>query len=142
MAYTDYDFYRDVYMGDQISENDFPRLAERASDYICAMTQGVSDRVHGKDLEAVKKAMCAIAEVIQDEKNMTGKAFSAEKAVSSESVGNWSKSYASNALSANEIEYIENQKKNFLFLYLGNISAFSNIFRVRSYKCIHADRGC
>lgn len=141
MAYTDYDFYKNVYMGDQISSEDFPRLAERASDYISAMTQGISDRVNGKDMEAVKKATCAVAEVIQNESRMNSKAFSSGQSVSSESVGSWSKTYASTAISANEIEYIENQKKNALVLYLGNIPAFSEIFRVRSFRCIHANRG-
>lgn len=140
MAYTDYDFYKDVYMGDQISSGDFPRLAERASDYISAMTHGISDRVSGKDMEAVKKATCAIAEIVQDESRMTGKAFSAGQVVSSESVGSWSKTYASAALSSNEIEYIENRKKNALILYLGNIPAFAEIFHVRSFRCIHANR--
>lgn len=141
MAYADYDFYQSVYMGNQISSEDFPRLAERASDYITAMTRGVSDRVNGKDLEAVQKATCAIAEIVQNESRMTGKAFSAGQAIASETVGSWSKSYAATTLSANEIEYIENQKKNALVLYLGNIPAFADIFRVRSFPCIHADNG-
>lgn len=137
MAYADYTFYTDVYYGDQISEGDFPRLSERASDYIRAVTQGISDNVTGNAEEAVKKAMCAVAEVIQDESRIISKAFSKEAAVSSETVGSWSRSYGSTSLSDTEIEYLENRKRESLLLYLGNLEEFSAIFKVRSYRCLH-----
>ena len=54
MAYCDYDFYRNVYLGNAISAEDFPQLSERASDYIRAATKGISDTVDGGQLEAVK----------------------------------------------------------------------------------------
>ena len=60
MAYADYDFYRNEYYGDAIASEDFLKLSARASDYVRAATQGVSDRVEGWQLEAVKKASCAI----------------------------------------------------------------------------------
>lgn len=37
MAYADYDFYT-TYFGSVVPEKDFPRLAERASDFIDTMT--------------------------------------------------------------------------------------------------------
>lgn len=137
MAYADYTFYTDVYYGDQISVGDFPRLSERASDYIRAITQGISDKVTGNAEEAVKKAMCAVAEVVQCESRITSKAFSSEAAVSSESVGSWSRSYRSTSLSDAEIEYLDKRKREALLLYLGNLAEFSAIFKVRSYRCLH-----
>lgn len=137
MAYCDYNFYRDAYFGDVIAEEDFPRLSERASDYIRAATQGISDQVDGWQMEAVQKCTCAIAEVLLDESIMTASAYSGEQAVSSESVGSWSKSYSAPGLSAAQVENIAERKRDALLLYLGNLPAFAPIFKVRSYRCIH-----
>lgn len=142
MAYADYEFYQDVYLGALIARDDFPRLAERASDYIYAYTQGISDRVSGRDLDMVKKATCAVAEVLQDEWNMTASAYASGGKLASESVGSWSQSYSTAALSDTEIEYLVKRKLDAMMLYLGNLSAFSGLFRVKSYKCVHRARRC
>ncbi len=135
--YADYDFYLNTYFGNAILEEDFPRLSERASDYVRAATEGVSDKVDGWQLEAVKKASCAIADVLLDEEIMTASAYSGEQAVSSETVGAWSRSYKATAISATEVEFNEKRKRDALLLYLGNLSAFKPVFRVRSYPCLH-----
>lgn len=141
MSYCDYEFYTEVYFGNQIAEDDFPRLSSRASDYIRFVTKGISDNVEGLNLEAVKKATCAIAEILLDESRMAANVFSEGNAVSSETVGSWSKSYHSPTLSAAQIEYINNRKKEALLMYLGNLPAFKTIFGVTSYKCIHQAKG-
>lgn len=135
--YPDYDFYLNVYFGNAIAEEDFPRLSERASDYVRAATNGISDNVCGGALEAVKKCSCAIAEVLLDENIMTNSAFSGEQSVSSETVGGWSKSYRAPSLAGAEVEYIGQRKKEALLLYLGNLPEFASIFKVRSYPCLH-----
>lgn len=137
MAYVNYDFYLNVYLGNVIAQEDFPRLAERASEYVCGVTKGLAEKVQGRDLEAVQKAVCAVAEVILDENIMTASAFSGEQAVSSESVGSWSRSYASPGLSAAQVENIAARKREAVQLYLGNLPAFRSIFKVRSYPCTH-----
>ena len=38
MAYADYEFYKTSYFGSVVPETDFPRLAERASDFVDTMT--------------------------------------------------------------------------------------------------------
>ena len=38
MAYADYEFYTTSYFGSAVPETDFPRLAERASDFVDTMT--------------------------------------------------------------------------------------------------------
>lgn len=135
MPYADYEFYTNEYFGNSITEDDFPRLSARASDYVYAYTQGISDTVTGKDMEMVKKATCAIAEIIQDETNMSATAYAGGAKLSSETVGSWSQSY-STSFTNTEVEYIDKRKSEALMLYLGNISSFSPVFRVRSFKCV------
>lgn len=137
MACADYDFYLNSYFGNAISEEDFPRLSERASDYVRAATSGLSDTVDGQSLEAVKKASCAVADVLLDEEIMTAGAFSGEQAVSSETVGGWSRSYRSASLASADLEYIEKRKRDALLMYLGCLPAFAPVFKVRSYQCLH-----
>lgn len=133
--YADYDFYMNLYFGNAISAEDFPRLSTRASDYIRSATQGLSDTVDGWQLEAVKKASCAVADALLDEEIMNAGAFSGEQTVSSETVGSWSRSYRSSSFSAAAAEQIEKRKTNALTLYLKNLPAFAPLFKVRSYKC-------
>ena len=135
MAYADYEFYTNEYFGNSISADDFPRLSARASDYVYSYTQGLSDTVKDKDLEMVKKATCAVAEVLLDESIMEASAFSGEQSVSNESVGSWSKSYSSGSMTSTQVEYIEKRKLDALMLYLGNLAAFASLFKVRSYPC-------
>lgn len=134
--YADYDFYLNTYFGNAISEKDFPRLSTRASDYIRSMTHGLSDTAGGADLEAVKKASCAVADALLDEEIMTASAFSGEQTVSSETVGGWSRSYGSSSFSA-AAEQIEKRKADALMMYLKNLPAFAPLFKVRSYRCLH-----
>ena len=67
MAYTDYAFYTDRYFGTIIPETDFPRLAEKASDFIDTLTFDrlvdglpINERAAAK----VQKAVCAVAEAL------------------------------------------------------------------------------
>ena len=69
MAYADFEFYTDSYYGDKITAPDFPRLAERATEYLDALTferlvDGLptDERAQTK----VKKAVCAAAEMLYD----------------------------------------------------------------------------
>lgn len=135
--YADYDFYLNTYFGNSISAEDFPRLSTRASDYIRAATKGVSDSADGWQLEAVKKASCAIADALLDEEIMTASAFSGEQTVSSETVGGWSRSYGSSSVSTANAEYLEKRKTDALLLYLKGLPAFASLFGVRSYRCLH-----
>ena len=137
MAYCDYDFYRNVYLGNAISAEDFPQLSERASDYIRAATKGISDTVDGGQLEAVKKCTCAVADVLLDESIMTASVYSGKAHVSSETVGPWSRSFKTVSLSGTEVEHIRARKVDAIMLYLGGLAAFSGLFLVRSYPCVH-----
>lgn len=106
MAYADYEYYKDTYLGAAIQEDDFSRLALRASSYLDYYTQGRS--AHNSDLEALKMACCALAEQYQTietaqkaaQKSLSYAAETDGAEVSSESVGSWSKSYQSGGASA------------------------------------------
>lgn len=67
MAYADYEFYTTSYFGSVVLETDFPRLAERASDFVDTMTFGRLVDGLPKDERSqkrVKKAVCSLAELM------------------------------------------------------------------------------
>lgn len=84
MAYADWAYYNTTYAGNVISEQDFPRLMQRASSYIDRITGGRAASYSPAD--PVKMATCAVAEVWYN--NEQG------GEVVSQSVGSWSKTYA------------------------------------------------
>lgn len=67
MAYADYEFYTTSYFGSVVPETDFPRLAERASDFIDTMT---FDRLvdglpsNERSQKRIKKAVCSLTELM------------------------------------------------------------------------------
>ena len=82
MAYADYKFYTESF-GNVVPETDFPRLAERASDFVDLMTSG--RLVDGlptdeRSQKRIKKAVCSLAEKMYQielaEKNATDAAVS------------------------------------------------------------------
>ncbi|MDD6965232.1 MAG: hypothetical protein PUJ52_09405 [Firmicutes bacterium] len=83
MAYADYKFYTESYFGNVVPEADFPRLAERSSDFVDAMT---FDRLvdglptNERSQKRIKKAACSLAELMYQielaEKNATNAAVS------------------------------------------------------------------
>ena len=83
MAYADYEFYTTSYFGSVVPEADFPRLAERASDFVDAMT---FDRLmdglptNERSQKRIKKAVCSLTELMYQielaEKNATNAAAS------------------------------------------------------------------
>ena len=74
MAYCDYDFYTNKYLGNVITEADFPRLSERASEKLDRLTfdrlsiseDGTIETLDEKTSTRVKKAVCKIAEILND----------------------------------------------------------------------------
>lgn len=140
--FVSYVFYKKNYLGNKINEDDFPYLSDRAYDYVYAQTKGIIDIVTGRALEMGKKAVCAIAEVIQNEDYAASKRTDGNGGVvSSESVGSWSKSYAT-GMNVSEAEYMGKRKRELLKLYLGTVPEFASIFRVTSYRCVHETRMC
>lgn len=77
MAYADYKFYTESF-GNVVPETDFPRLAERASDFVDTVTfdrlvDGLPENERSQ--KRIKKAVCSLAELMYQlelaEKNAT-----------------------------------------------------------------------
>lgn len=69
MAYTDFEFYATTYHGNVVPEADFPRIADRASDFLDVITfdrliDGLPDNDRSKT--KVQKAVCAVAEKLYE----------------------------------------------------------------------------
>ena len=65
MAYTDFEFYATIYHGNVVPEADFPRIADRASDFLDVITfDRLVDGLPSDERAATKvqKAVCAVAE--------------------------------------------------------------------------------
>lgn len=120
MVYADYEYYKNVYFGTAIKEDDFKRLSMRASAYIDYYTQGRAEK-HA-ELDAVKMCCCDLAEqyqVIENAQALAQKslAYSMESTgpeASSESVGSWSKSYRSGGESAAQYSAAADNSKQML----------------------------
>lgn len=101
--YASYEYYTESFAGALISEEEFPRLAQRASRYLDRYTMNRIAKY--ADLDAVKMACCAIAEQYQVIEQTANLAVSSMKAAAalisengelqSETVGSHSKSYRS-----------------------------------------------
>lgn len=109
MAYADYPYYKNTYLGTAIQETDFPRLALRASSFLDYYTQGRAGK--NQELEALKMACCAVAEQYQSIDLVSKAALNALQnsanvgeggELQSQSVGSWSKTYRSGGESAQQ----------------------------------------
>lgn len=94
MAYADYTYYSGTYMG-TVSEEDFPRLAVRASSYLDYYTRDKAK--DNAELDAVKMCCCALVDVyklIETAKELANKDMTAglsSDAIQSETVGGYSR---------------------------------------------------
>lgn len=120
MAAVDYTFYTGSYLGNAIREEDLPRLAARACEQIQAWTRGAV-KPDEKSPEAVKKAVCALAEVLGDEERLNDAAFGENRGLAGETVGDWSRSYAVTGATDTELQLLERRKRQALELYLGGL---------------------
>ena len=69
MAYADFEFYATIYHGNVVPEADFPRIADRASDFLDVITfdrlvYGLPDDERAKT--KVQKAVCAVSDKLYE----------------------------------------------------------------------------
>lgn len=108
MAYADYDFYIGTFHG-VMSEDEFQRYSQDASDYIDSVTSHriyddmLGDKVLG---ELIRKACCAAADMTKRNAEL--------KNIAQETVGSYSVSYAENDANARDHKLYETVKQ-----YLG-----------------------
>lgn len=86
MIYADYTYYISTYGGKAVSEEDFPRLAAKASAYIDRLTFGRAAEF--PDDERLKRCCCELCESLMLTDGNGG------MVKQSESVGSWSYSLA------------------------------------------------
>lgn len=104
MTYADYTYYAGIYMG-SVSEEDFPRLAVRASSFLDYYTQNRAK--DNADMDAVKMCCCALVDkyaVIETAQALAMKNLASAAAndaeVKSETVGGYSRTLATGGESA------------------------------------------
>lgn len=116
MIYADYSYYRDSYSG-TVKEDEFPRLAIRASSFLDYFTMRKAES-HA-DLDAVKMCCCALVDkyqVIEAARDLAAKrlldASDSDVDAKSETVGGWSRTLLSGGESANAaITTAESERK-------------------------------
>jgi hypothetical protein len=102
---ANYEFYRETYFGDQLTEENFEKYATRADSFLNELTMGryACDRLRAEDLKAVKMAECAIADLCLNLEQATLQSDAAWK-VQGEKVGNHTVTYRNNADIAKQTE--------------------------------------
>ncbi len=118
MAYADFEYYVCTYMGSAVPEDVFPMLAMKASAYVDYITMNRAKTAAGDAGDAVKNAVCALAEIIQDGEKLNAVSTDTERQVSSETVGAWSRSYGNKSVSATDVQMIETRKREAAAMYL------------------------
>lgn len=118
MAYADFEYYVCTYLGSAVSEDAFPQLAMKASAYVDYITMNRARSAAGNAGDAVKNAVCALAEIIQDGGKLNAVSTDTERPVSSETVGAWSRSYGSRSVSATDVQLLEARKREAAAMYL------------------------
>ena len=132
MAYADYIFYTTEYLGTTLTEEEFPQLAARASDFIDYYTGGkAAGALTEKQATAVKKACCAIAESYRVILMARASAGSESGELASESVGSYSRSYRSGTETA---AFAEQGLANICGRYL----AFTGLLYRGGVCCVHS----
>lgn len=128
MAYADFPYYQDFYLGNLIRDpTDFGRAAERASEYLDMVTFGrLLDGIPSELTARIKKCCCAVAEAIYHYQ-----AYGAGSTDSggiglkiSESIGAYSVSYASptesiSAFLSGDTSGLQDYLKSICMRYLG-----------------------
>ena len=147
MAYADYQYYKNTYLGTAIQETDFPRLALRASSFLDYYTQGRAAK--NPDMEALKMACCALAEQFQTvdaAHKMAQKALSSSQGGAepqSQSVGSWSKTYRSAGDSAKQATEAAQLAQGTLFVVAQKYLAHTGLlYRGRGCACGYVPPCC
>lgn len=79
MVYATYDYYKDEYSGETLTEQEFKKYARKASAEIDHVTFGrLSDKSDNEIPDAVRDATCDIAEKMHDFDTAEGKEIASE----------------------------------------------------------------
>ena len=141
MIYADYAYYSGVYMG-AVGEDDFTRLAVRASSFLDYYTQ---DRAKDNaELDAVKMCCCALADkyaVIEAAQALAtknlAKAAAGDAEVKSETVGGYSRTLATGGESAaSALGAKDNARKMLAETCTEYLAHTGLLYRGGGYRCM------
>lgn len=127
MIYADFEFYKTQYQGVSIANDDFPRLALRASEYVDDATNYRAEAYYVTSPTRIQLATCAVAEVVQmlekRQEALLGDAGGSVAnnigAIKNESVGGHSISYQTDSSSYDDIKVqSENEIRKVITRYL------------------------
>ena len=92
MVEITYSYYTDEYVGNSVTEEEFPKLLKLAKIHISNRTFGNSDKVEedNPNADRVKYAVCSVIDTLKAHTDGSGIQHGV---LTSESVGNWSRSY-------------------------------------------------
>lgn len=93
MSYATWEFYMDVYLGNAIAEDDFPMLALRASEIVDDATRGRAIAFFEDDPMPIRRAVCAIAEILLRQQAGMATDAKGDARIASESNDGFSVSY-------------------------------------------------
>lgn len=144
MVYADYTYYSGTYMG-AVSEEDFPRLAVRASSFLDYYTRNRA--ADNAELDAVKMCCCALVDkyaVIEAaqalaQKNLANAAANAaanDAEVKSETVGSYSRTLATGGESAfSALNATDGAKKLLAETCMEYLAHTGLLYRGGVYRC-------
>ena len=127
-----FDFYRNVFHGQIIQEDDFLRLAQKARLFIRSAAGSLDI-----PRETLLYAVCSVAEIIRDEEILLQNSLPDKNAVAKESVGDYSVTYSSANPPDSLLSTLERKKIEALKSYLAPLPQFAGLFSVRSFPCSH-----
>ena len=144
MAYADFDYYKNTYLGVSILEADFPRLSLRASSFLDYYTQGRASK--NVDLDALKMACCAVAEQYQAidaaqalaNKSLSAALSNSNGELQSQTVGSWSKTYRISGDSAAQATNAATSARNLLSSTAAQYLAGTNLLYRGRCGCVSA----
>lgn len=140
MVYADYTYYSGTYMG-AVSEEDFPRLAVRASSFLDYYTRNKA--ADNANLDAVKMCCCALVDkyaVIETaqalaQKNLANAAVG-DAEVKSETVGGYSRTLATSGESAlSALNATDGAKKLLAETCMEYLAHTGLLYRGGVYRC-------
>ena len=93
--FADFTFYEEVYHGDLLTEEEFPKYAEQADAWLTERTMGRCSRPCLSEMVqlSLKKAECAVADALR----VYDRTADADPSVQKETVGDYSVTYRSSA---------------------------------------------
>lgn len=122
--YCDYQFYTDVYLGNSITEGDFPRLELRAEDYLNVITFHRLPSMEADDdlTLLVGKTVCAMAETYANLlPDYNAGVAAANSGISSENLDGYAVVYGKSDITADKLNIAQAASMKYVAMqYLGD----------------------